>query len=390
MRTKSVGTLPSAPLFFVATALAACSGSPSLGEGEPVGASSASIINGTTASAYPEAALVDMSQSGSLLGGYCSGSLIAPQVVLTAGHCVKGEMSSMGTLLPDTWKITLPYNGNQKFTSTSAATYDWAVSDGTVDPTQHDIGLIFLSSAATVTPAQCPSLATAPIGAGMQVVNIGRIQDGNLSKSDLFVGAAVNVSDSTQYMYDYESQDIIEQGDSGGPDEVPGTTPHLIVAVNSGAGSTGATSTQVLARIDLLNAWIEQQIMAHGGPCAAPSSSSSGTTGSSSGTTSSSGSSSGSTSSSGSSSGSSSSGSGTSSSGSTSGGTTTNASSGGADGGDPSLNDWAKTQQATGCGCVAAGAGSRTPVGGVLLGLVAIGVGRARRSLRRRGQAPRA
>src|SRR4051812_49306574 len=60
-----------------------------------------SIIGGSKASAYPEAILLDLYKGGQLQG-YCSASLIAPQVVLTAGHCV---------FQFDSWNVTAPYAG---------------------------------------------------------------------------------------------------------------------------------------------------------------------------------------------------------------------------------------------------------------------------------------
>ena len=44
------------------------------------------IVNGAPATNYPEAVLIN---SKTAAGGFsCSGSMIAPRVVLTAGHCV--------------------------------------------------------------------------------------------------------------------------------------------------------------------------------------------------------------------------------------------------------------------------------------------------------------
>ncbi len=367
----------------------ACSGGP--GVGENTGAVSATILNGTTASAYPEAALVDMTQTGSSYGGFCSASLIAPQVILTAGHCVKGVMSATtGTLIPDTWKVTLPYNGNQTFTSHTAATFDWVTTDGTVDMSTHDIGLVFLPTAAAITPDQCPALATMPIADGTQIVNIGRIQSGTLSMTDLFVGAPVSVTASQFYPFDYQSADIIEEGDSGGPDEIPGSTPHLIVAVNSGGGTGGGTSQQVLARVDLLNDaasnWIAQQVMANGGWCSPSSGGSSGSSGGSN-----SGSTSGSTSgASGGTSGSSGSSSSTSGgSGSTSGGSASSAGgssgSGGTDGidaGGATNTDWNNARTSAGCACDTAGTDRGAPNGLAVVGLASLAAATSRRRRR--------
>jgi hypothetical protein len=368
-RLASSRAIACALLGWAAAGTAGCSGAPGIpGESELTGAIAAPIINGSTASAYPESALLTMTQSGSQYEGFCSGALVAPQVVLTAGHCVKGVMSSMQTLVPDTWQVTLPYNGGQQFTATSSAVYDWQTNDGTVDPTWHDIGLVFLTSAANMTSAQCPVLATAPVDSTTQVVNIGRVTAGNPSMTDLFVGAPVSVATSPQYPYDYQSTDIIEEGDSGGPDEVPGSSPHLIVAVNSGAGAGGGISEQVLARVDLLNSsandWITQQIAMHGGLGVCVSTTSSGGS-SSSGSTSGGSSSGGASSSSG----------GVSSSGGASGSGGSSGMPGGtggtSSGSSATSGEWGTAPpQNAGCACRASG--SATDAGGApLAGLVA-------------------
>jgi MYXO-CTERM domain-containing protein len=212
------------------------------GDPEPVATASDEIKNGTSASAYPESVLVDLYQGGQLTA-YCSGSLIAPQVVLTAGHCVFQFNS---------WHIHAPY-ANQSATASSGTTYDWTNTSDTVDPSMHDIGLIFLDS--PITLSSYPTIASSPLSDGSSVVNIGRIRNGQLSTTGLYVTGSVTVHNGQQYgyPYDYEAVDWIESGDSGGPDEQVGT--HTIVAVNSGGGSD-----EVLARTDLLYNWIQSQI----------------------------------------------------------------------------------------------------------------------------------
>ncbi|MGZ3449161.1 MAG: trypsin-like serine protease [Polyangiales bacterium] len=226
----------------------------------------APIIGASTATAYPEAALIDMWSAGSSYANYmCSGAVIAPQVVLTAGHCVQGTVK---------WKITTPFAGKQTVTTTTGATYDWDGSSGeSVNPNQHDIGLIFLPT--PITLSSYPSLATAS-QLGKNIRNIGRIQDGTASNTALFYGASVKTLDGSAqgYKYDYYTNDIIQPGDSGGPDIVDGSSPHLIAAVNSGAGS----GTQVLARVDLVYSWIDSQVKAHGGWASSGGSSGGGTT----------------------------------------------------------------------------------------------------------------
>jgi hypothetical protein len=233
----------------------ACSGAP--GEGvdrtESTKKTSDAIIGGSRASAYEESALVSMYQ-GSQLTAYCSASVIAPKVVLTAGHCVDGFTQ---------WQIKAPYaNGtSQSAHASSGITYDWMENGAdTVNPNHHDIGLIFLDTA--ITLASYPQIANTKLANNAQVVNIGRINNGTLSSTDLYVSTPIPVTDgaSQGFPFDYSAQEVIQSGDSGGPDEVPGSTPHLIVAVNSGAGGG-----EVLARVDLLYTWIQGQIASHGG-----------------------------------------------------------------------------------------------------------------------------
>jgi hypothetical protein len=204
------------------------------------------IIGGDPATDYPEAVLVDLSQNGQPVG-LCSGSLIAPTVVLTAGHCVYGY---------DGWTVTAPFANGQTATATSWATYDWTNTGNTVDPNQHDLGLVFLSSPITL-PAY-PTIATSKLPDGSLVSSIGRIDDGQASFTELFLAPAVPVEDgsSVGYPLDYKTVETIQHGDSGGPVVADGT--HEIVAVNSGGGGGVA----VLARTDLLATWIADQVAA--------------------------------------------------------------------------------------------------------------------------------
>jgi hypothetical protein len=203
------------------------------------------IVGGTRASDHPEAVLVDMG------GSACSGSVIAPRVVLTAGHCVDGASS---------WSITAPYAGGQRAKSRKGVVYDWKdVAGEAVDPDKHDLGLVILDTAITLT--SYPPLQKTPLADGSKIVNIGRIQDGSFSTTDLFISKPLSAKDAKGdgFPFDYITSEVIQPGDSGGPVESAGT--HTIVAVNSGAGG----GTQVLARVDLVYDWIQATITANGG-----------------------------------------------------------------------------------------------------------------------------
>lgn len=217
-----------------------------------------SIIGGQTATAYPESVLIDMAENGQLTS-ICSGALIAPRVVLTAGHCVYGY---------DGFLVEAPFVG-ESAQATSAAILDWDADGQYVDPTRHDVALILLDR--DISLDSYPTIATQRLAWGSHVRNVGRIDDGQASWSSLFIGAPVAVQDGRNagFPLDYVTAEKIQSGDSGGPVFAAGT--HQIVAVNSGSGG----GTQVLARVDLVATWIQETMAAWdggdgGGETAAP------------------------------------------------------------------------------------------------------------------------
>jgi hypothetical protein len=209
------------------------------------------IVGGATASDYPESVLIEMSQQG-VFTSSCSGAVVAPRVVLTAGHCVDPFTG---------WRVQAPFV-NQSSTASKGETFDWK-SDGSgkTDAKLHDVGLVYLDR--PITLPRYPALAAGPVADGSPIVNIGRVGDSGVSSSTLFVSKALAVTKagSVGFPYDYVGMEAIAPGDSGGPVEVPGTTPHLLVAVNSGVGG----GIEVLARTDLLASWIGARIAGHGG-----------------------------------------------------------------------------------------------------------------------------
>jgi V8-like Glu-specific endopeptidase len=203
------------------------------------------IVNGSPASAYTEAALINAPDF------ICSGAVIAPRIVLTAGHCVVDA---------STWTVTAPYAGNQSAKGSKSWT-DYASSGEYVNPSTLDVAVIILDK--PITLSTYPTLASAASAAGTKAVNVGRIRNGQASFSGLFFGSQVTLKAGSSYGFpkSYVSEEIIESGDSGGPVYIGSGASRVIAAVNSGGGG----GTQVLARVDLAYAKIQQLIAANGG-----------------------------------------------------------------------------------------------------------------------------
>jgi hypothetical protein len=203
------------------------------------------IVNGSPAGTYTEAALVNGP------GFICSGAVIAPKIVLTAGHCV---------LDVATFTVVAPYAGNQSAKGSRYWTDYIEESSDLVNPSTLDVAVIILDKA--ITLSTYPTLSSAPLPAGSKLVNVGRIQNGQASYSGLFFGAQVTIkSGGWGYPKSYVTEEIIQSGDSGGPVYAGSGAGRAIAAVNSGGGG----GTQVLARVDLAYAKIQQLIAANGG-----------------------------------------------------------------------------------------------------------------------------
>jgi hypothetical protein len=208
------------------------------------------ITGGKPARAFPEAALVEMP------GSVCSGVVVAPRVVLTAGHCVTGASS---------FAVVAPFANGQRARALHAWT-EYVPRGRTVNPRALDVGILVLDRAISLD--RYPRLAKVASPAGARAVNVGRKRDGVLSRTTLFVGkeVALHPGSSSGFPLAYVSEEIIEAGDSGGPVYVGRGAARTLVAVNSGGGA----GLQILARVDLAYGAIQELIAETGGTSVVP------------------------------------------------------------------------------------------------------------------------
>ncbi len=248
--TQTLYRLPAPRLMLLSTTLLV-----SCGEGDPPpsGQTVAPYIKGgTLAQDYPASCLVDIYDAQNRLVALCSGAVIAPSVVLTAGHCTSGFSH---------FQVTCPYLHQQS--SGSGITHpDYHVGpSGSVASDSDDIGLVVLDQ--RILMDQYPVVRSTRAPDGTSVVNIGRVLDGAPSRTDLYRSAAIQIKDgrTINFPHDYVSVDEIQPGDSGGPTYRVGSSPLELVAVNSGAG----TDFAIFGRPDVVYPWFAAQVANAGG-----------------------------------------------------------------------------------------------------------------------------
>jgi hypothetical protein len=222
---------------------AACSS----GGPEPTATNAQAIVHGSPAVNYPEAVYVTSD-------GYvpCSGVLLTPTVVLSAGHC-RGRESTYEVVAPNA-------NGQSAHGSSS-----WSPYDGNPAKSS-DVMLVFLDTPIHI--ATYPTLGATQVAAGTQVVDIGRTLNGSIGTDD-YVSAVVTIQGpgtALGFPYNYEAlPDISENGDSGGPIMLAGT--HTIVAIvdvdTTEENIAETTPLDLFARIDLVHDAIESAIASH-------------------------------------------------------------------------------------------------------------------------------
>jgi hypothetical protein len=142
-----------------ALALAACHDPASPAAARPT--APRAIVNGTpTGSAYPSvgALLFDYDRNGRLDGDdqWCTGSLVAPNVFLTAAHCVVTPYTPPGSRFSVSFAPDLYAKGIKTIAATG---YVYDPAYGGSQASLHDLALVFLPDGATrgMTPLRLPA-----------------------------------------------------------------------------------------------------------------------------------------------------------------------------------------------------------------------------------------
>jgi V8-like Glu-specific endopeptidase len=185
------------------------------------GTNPAEIIAGTEATSHPEACVIAFD------GYVCSGSLIAPNVVLTAGHCVHGVSS---------WRVNCPYSRDTATVTGSmgeaAPNYPNRDNPGraTIDNNAgSDVGLIRLDRPLNET--RVGRVRFGGVAVGTSVFAMGRIHSGVTNRMYASPVFMISVFDRVHSYWAGVDRTVIEAGDSGGP--LVDSNTNEIVGVNS-------------------------------------------------------------------------------------------------------------------------------------------------------------
>jgi secreted trypsin-like serine protease len=253
----------------------------------------ASVIGGhnTTIAKYPSLAYIE--GAAATTGYACTGTVVAPRVVLTAGHCVE-DLESSSITEPSAIAVATGISNLERIPRAQISQVVQVLAYPKFDPTKlhGDAGLLILASPVAAPPIALATPADAGLyEAGDQLTIAGwGIDDRNtghapnqLQAATVPIEEASRCEEATRRFYPFfePSRQLCTldvphfkittcHGDSGGPAIATRPDGSMVeVGVTSlGDGTCNPTSPAVFTRTDQISSWVQSWIDAveSGGP----------------------------------------------------------------------------------------------------------------------------
>jgi len=168
---------------------------------------------------YPEVVHIAIAKPGGAAD--CAGVLVAPKLVLTAGHCVDG-MSD--------WAVHSPgVPGDEHHEVEQGEIFDWAASCGSACT---DLALLTLKT--PIVLSSYPRLRFDRVPEHTRAISVGKRIDG-AHGSGVYAtpGTPLVHGEGAGYARSYVREDgLLEHGDSGGPTFLAGAKEHTVIGIN--------------------------------------------------------------------------------------------------------------------------------------------------------------